>query len=96
MNSYTKHEDPGHGWLQVPLAELKELGILNKISMYSYTDGEYAYLEEDCDMGVFLEAKNGGVMPETWRDVEKLVHINTVHTDNDSHIRRMKRIGGLT
>ena len=92
MNSYTKHEDPGHGWLQVPMAELEALNIREKISYYSYTDGTYAYLEEDCDMGVFLEAKNGGVMPETWQDVERIVHIDRLHTDNESHIRRMRRM----
>lgn len=48
--------DPGHGWLEVPTAELKELGIENKISSYSYInwEGSKAYLEEDCDAGVYL------------------------------------------
>jgi hypothetical protein len=54
---YNFYTDPGHGWLEVPLAELKRLGIVEKISSYSYRDGELAYLEEDCDYSVFLEAK---------------------------------------
>ena len=49
-------EDPGHGWLEVPLAQVAALGITNKISGYSYRKGTMAYLEEDCDASVFLEA----------------------------------------
>jgi len=50
-------EDPGHGWLQVPLAIVeraqKERGL--KVSDYSYKDHENAYLEEDCDMTAFCD-----------------------------------------
>lgn len=51
-------EDPGHGWLAVPVRLLVELGIEKNISTYSYLDDRRnrAYLEEDCDMGVFLMA----------------------------------------
>ena len=49
-------EDPGHGWLEVPIAQVAALGITNKISAYSYRKGTMAYLEEDCDASVFLEA----------------------------------------
>ncbi len=57
-------EDPGHGWLEVPRAEIEALGIADKISTCSYesTNG-MVYLEEDCDMGVFCRAK--GWTPET-------------------------------
>lgn len=50
--------DPGHGWLTVPVFLLVELGVDKKISTYSYLDDKRrnAYLEEDCDMGVFLTA----------------------------------------
>lgn len=51
-------EDPGHGWLQVPIPLIKELQAARKlqISGYSYRDinGENAYLEEDCDLGAFV------------------------------------------
>ncbi len=90
MNAYIKHEDPGHGWLQVPLTELQALGIVDKISAYSYTDGTYGYLEEDCDMTTFLTAKNGGVSPESWAEVEGVCHIKTIHTDNDSFVRGLR------
>lgn len=54
-NYYLIH-DPGHGWLKVPMQDLADLGLANKISCCSYVKGNYAYLEEDCDMAVFLAA----------------------------------------
>lgn len=48
--------DPGHAWAAVPVAELVELGIAHKISAYSYRKREVAYLEEDCDLGVYIKA----------------------------------------
>lgn len=51
-------EDPGHGWLAVPMITLYELGIVDKISHYSYMRGLTAYLEEDCDYSVFAAAMN--------------------------------------
>ena len=55
--------DPGHGWLQVPLAELDELGIRSEITPYSYKNGRFAYLEEDCDLGVYLDARQAQGFP---------------------------------
>lgn len=55
--AHTFFSDPGHGWLEVQVAELHELGIAEKISGYSYLNGELAYLEEDCDLSVYLRAK---------------------------------------
>jgi len=54
---YTHHQDPGHGWLEVPRAELDVLGLLPKISAYSYQNGEQVFLEEDRDMALFGDAK---------------------------------------
>jgi hypothetical protein len=56
-------EDPGHGWLQVPLTELDQLGIRSEITPYSYKNGRFAYLEEDCDMGVYLDARQAQGFP---------------------------------
>ena len=57
----TFYADPGHGWLEVERSDLDALGISDKISRYSYSKGEKAYLEEDCDAGLFLDsAKNQG------------------------------------
>jgi hypothetical protein len=49
--------DPGHGWLGVSRDELKTLGLLDKISNYSYQQGNIVWLEEDCDAHLFAEAK---------------------------------------
>ena len=66
MKEYIFYEDPGHGWLAVPIKELIELGIADKITGYSYTLGGMAYLEEDCDLGVFVLAykEKYGKLPE--------------------------------
>lgn len=54
--------DPGHGWLKVPHKLLQTWGIADKITSYSYQRGDYAYLEEDCDLTLFMErAKELGV-----------------------------------
>jgi hypothetical protein len=42
--------DPGHGWVSVKIDTLKNLGIADQISHYSYMRGKSAYLEEDCDL----------------------------------------------
>ena len=48
--------DPGHGWVSVKLSILKDLGIADKVSHYSYMRGASAYLEEDCDLGLLYSA----------------------------------------
>jgi len=53
---YRKVEDPGHGWLEVPVQELFDLGIAEEISGCSYLRDDKAYLEEDRDMSIFLDA----------------------------------------
>ena len=53
---YHFYEDPAHGWLKVKISKLEKLGIAGKITGYSYMRGEYAYLEEDCDLTTFMEA----------------------------------------
>ena len=74
---YVKFDDPGHGWLAVKRKELAALGLLDKISIYSYQRGATVYLEEDCDMSTFYKAK-------TWCDC---THWLTKTTDRLSHIR---------
>jgi hypothetical protein len=54
----TRHKfwnDPGHGWLEVQISDLKIMGIDKKISGYSYRKDDKAYLEEDCDMSLYIE-----------------------------------------
>jgi hypothetical protein len=54
---YQFHSDQGHGWMRVQVEEVERLGIGKQISNYSYVKDGALYLEEDCDMGVFCEAK---------------------------------------
>ena len=54
---YVRHMDSGHSWLEVPFRELVELRIEFDITGYSYMRGTRAFLEEDCDMQVFLKAR---------------------------------------
>ena len=57
QDKYEFHTDAGHGWLRVLRVEdLCRLGIESKISSYSYMNGPWAYLEEDCDITLFLDA----------------------------------------
>jgi len=55
------YSDPGHGWGKASRLELVKLGILEKISGYSYQRKEWVYLEEDCDMSLYIDTlKNCG------------------------------------
>jgi len=57
------YSDPGHGWLAVPLPLLERLGLLDKITAYSYMRGMLAHLEEDCDASIFLKvAREAGIV----------------------------------
>ena len=53
------YADPSHGWLKVPMSLLRELGIANQITPYSYRRGNDAYLEEDCDVATFIKVMAG-------------------------------------
>jgi len=94
-NNYEFHEDAGHGWLRVPFVELIELGV--QPTEYSYTDGEYAYLEEDEDVGRFFHA-----LDPQWfsgpKDVSiwKKWNIGTINDGDSSFIRGLNRIGKIT
>lgn len=54
--TYVVHSDPGHAWIAVPIRELFELNIADKITAFSYIKGKTAYLEEDCDLSTFFKA----------------------------------------
>ena len=79
MSLFTYHQDPGHGWIEVPLSLLEELGITEQISSCSYHSitgpKPVVYLEEDMDAGTFIEAaKAAGI------DLDyKVEHTNTDH-----------------
>lgn len=54
-SNYRFISDPGHGWLEVTMAEVRRLGV--KPSLYSYVNQNMVYLEEDCDAPAFLQEK---------------------------------------
>lgn len=63
--TFDSYSDPGHGWVKVPRSILKELGIEDLITPYSYQRGEYVYLEEDCDLSTFMRALEArGITPK--------------------------------
>lgn len=74
MKRFKFYPDAGHGWLAVKRKLLIELGILNKITGYSYQKGQTVYLEEDCDASTFIDAlKEKGIEydiihPNNWPD----------------------------
>ena len=72
------YEDPGHGWLAVPLPLLERLGLLDSISPYSYMRGMLAHLEEDCDYSLFWAAAQRAGLN---------LKIRTTRTDQRSRIR---------
>jgi len=82
MTKFFFHSDPGHGWLQVPMNLIDDLGLRPLISHYSYRDptNTYAYLEEDCDAPKFIK-----VYGETYGTPE----VEFVSSSRDSFIRSL-------
>jgi hypothetical protein len=82
----TRYADPGHSWLKVPRELIRALGIEEKISSCSYQLGDFAYLEEDCDMSVFFKAllKTEDI---SYNLIKESVDIVTKHTNRQSKVR---------
>lgn len=83
-------EDAGHGWLQVPMQLCDKLAISNKISKFSYLSRGFYYLEEDCDLSLFLNAimidyNNDELRKLFWDNCPK-------EYEENSHIRNFKRV----
>jgi N-acetyl-anhydromuramyl-L-alanine amidase AmpD len=70
--------DPGHAWARFPKARLVKLGIADKITAYSYQNGENAFLEEDCDLGTLISAL---------KEKGYTVKFDESHTNKQSKIR---------
>lgn len=79
------HNDPGHGWLEVPLTDFETLRIEGEISACSYQDQCNAYLEEDLDAGVYLRAARAA----GW-----LINTEDCYTNQDSFVRTLPCYGG--
>jgi hypothetical protein len=76
------YTDAGHGWLKVSKKQLKELCIAESISHYSYQRGDFAYLEEDCDLPKFVQAMD---------KIGKCVEYRPHHSNKSSKIRSYDR-----
>lgn len=50
------HNDGGHGWYAVKRKKLESMGILGRVSGFSFERGQTVYLEEDCDASLFFGA----------------------------------------
>jgi N-acetyl-anhydromuramyl-L-alanine amidase AmpD len=70
--------DPGHAWARFPKSRLVKLGIADKISTYSYQNGDNAFLEEDCDLSVLITAL---------KDKGYEIKFSESHTNKQSKIR---------
>lgn len=82
------HSDPGHGWLEVGLADLRDVGLrATQFSSYSYRHGDRLYLEEDCDATLFLKAYEA-------RFGRVFAFDAILETRRDSPIRGMRRNAG--
>jgi hypothetical protein len=81
--TFVYHTDPGHGWIAVPLKLINELGISKDITPYSFRGATVAYLEEDCDAGLFFQSYEAkfGHKPKT----------RLSHTDKSHRIRNYRR-----
>jgi len=75
----TVYSDPGHAWGKVSLSKLADLNLIDRISSFSFLRGQFAYLEEDCDLSSFVLA-----MRERGESVE---FIEQVRRSGDSAIR---------
>jgi hypothetical protein len=75
LNYFT---DAGHGWVSVKLQTLRDLGIADQISHYSYMRGLSVYLEEDCDLGLLFK---------TCDAISLKIDLITKHTNKRSPIR---------
>ena len=52
------YNDPGHGWIKVPVKLLTQLKIVKQITAYSYIYRNFAFLEEDQDAFTLISALN--------------------------------------
>ena len=76
------HSDPAHGWLEVDRDHIADLGLCHRVSRASYVSDRNVYLEEDCDMPLFLNVAE---------QFEWAVSYDESHCDALSNIRNLSR-----
>lgn len=57
MKTFPYIQDPGHGWVRVPKTELAKAGCEADISRHSFQKGNNVFLEQDCDLQIFVDAR---------------------------------------
>lgn len=70
QKTFIVYADPGHAWGKVPQEILQALGLkAADFSSYSFLGSGCLFLEEDCDLNVFIEAYRDqtGIAPK-WND----------------------------
>lgn len=81
IRNYTRIYDPGHSWLEVPIKDVRDSGIYNKITAYSPIKGGMMYLEEDCDLYTFYKAMT---------DKGYTINITDIHVDDfDEYLKKL-------
>lgn len=76
------YSDPGHGWGAVKRKMINDLGIADKITAFSFQNGNTVYLEEDCDLPKLTTAlATKGIS----------IEYKETHTDRRSPIRGYNR-----
>jgi hypothetical protein len=78
---------PRHAWLRVPKAEIVRLRLTGRVSRYSYCSDTHYYLETDCDMALYLTARDREGRPVSgWDDLQ---------VDRFPHVAGIKRLDEL-
>ena len=79
---FKAYSDDQHGWLAVKKSDLEALAVKG-ISRFSYVKGQTVYLEEDCDLTLFIKAFEAkfGIPPQ----------IKTIRVNGSSPIRSYER-----
>ena len=76
------YSDPAHGWYAVKRTVLDQFNVADKITPYSYQNGQTVYLEEDMDGYTLIHAlRNANVKYEI---------VDGSHTNKRSPIRSYK------
>ena len=88
---FNYHQDPGHGWLEVPAVDIAANGLTAAaFSRFSYVDahkagGAVLFLEEDCDLPLFALAYGN-------RHFKRPPMVEVYH-DRQCFIRDLPRVG---
>lgn len=86
------YSDSAHGWAKVSINEIKELGIGKDITTYSYMTDDSVFLEEDCDLNLYINAIKKQYGDDI--DINFVEHKSRVDENGLSCIREYPRYRG--